>query len=142
MSSINLNSLSTFWQSIKSFLHNNYNDETELWSGSSTSVTLNESMSHFSLIKIEFIDNDGIKSVNFVNPKDQSNSYIVLFTDLIRSDSVRSYIKFSLFNINSAKTTLTYSTGKQVIFESTSSSIAIKNYLTITRVIGINRVSS
>lgn len=140
MAAINLDSLRTFWSSIKNYLNNHFSDETVLWSGSpATSVTLSESMSNFKEIRIDYRTNDTEIYTQFFVPN-QTSSEIALMSAFCPNNA-NAYIKMAIYSMNNDKTTLTHNRGKETKM-TTSGTISTYNatLLKIVKVVGKNRI--
>lgn len=144
MAAINLDSLSTFWQSVKSYFTSRCEDVTELWSGSSQTVQLTESMDNFERIEITWEDNAQQKYVQEVVPV-LTASYATLYS-FFGYNGGTTYLK--LINITLDSNRLGFSVSREVevsIGFGTGASVSrsVKsNFSSILKVRGIHRIAS
>lgn len=149
MAAVNLDSLSTLWASIKSWLQSHlYDDETVLWTGSaSNNIVLREVVTNFNRIRIYYADNDGCEYAQEVRLYPPNGYYYDMeLRSYYSSGSYGPYIKSVLLSTdNNDSKTIVWKTEYEANVNS-SSTVTCSSFnsprFTIKKVVGIHRVST
>ena len=115
-------------------------DETVLWEGSYTSGTaiqMSEAFANFDEIKVFYKSNDNLSSVFRFSPADNTLPYLNLFSYWVPSAKNSLSVKGSMFTLTSD--TIVFTRG---ISGNTPGTITEASPITITRVVGVNRIAS
>lgn len=144
MATINLDSLSTFWQSVKAYFADVLlyrTDETVLYEdatgvGSNSTVQLSKALSSGHSYRVTFRTNDNVGyTQTFRWYNSAANLFMLIAVHNSTGSTERSYLKISRVNISSDLKTLTVAFGSQTNINASSTTTTSANQLYITKVV-------
>lgn len=127
MASLNLSSLSTFWQSAKSFFLSHFSDRTTLFSSNTPyngDIQLSESLDNFKYFAIRYTTNDKREILTDYFTVDSSTNLLMLgFPQAGTTSNGAIYIKYLSLSIDSGRTNLTVAKNVEVRLRVSDNSI-------------------